>query len=169
MYLTDKLRKNIFLSLAVIIATALNFFEGIIGTSGIIPGVKIGISNIVVLYVIYTFTFKDAIILSAFKSILVSLISGTGLSFIYSLFGGLASVVIMAVCKKSKNISEIGTSMAGSFIHITTQIFIAFVILSSEAVFYHYPFLLAVSIITGFINGYLVRLILKKISYERRF
>ena len=168
MYLTDKLRKNIFLSLCVIVAVALNFFETVIGTGSIVPGIKIGISNIVVLLILYVFGFKDALLLSAFKSILTSLLFGTGVSFIYSLCGGLLSVIMMAVIKKLKGVSSIGISMSGSFMHITAQIFIAFIILNSKAVFYYYPVLLSLSVITGFINGYLVNLILKKISYGRR-
>lgn len=168
MYLTDKLRKNIFLSLCVVVAVALNFFEAVIGTGSIIPGVKIGISNIVVLLILYTYGYKEALFLSVFKSILTSLLFSTGLSFLYSLGGGISSVVIMAVFKRLKSVSSVGISMLGSFMHITAQIFIALIILNSKAVFYYYPVLLSLSVITGFINGYLVNLMLKKISYGRR-
>lgn len=168
MYLTDKLRKNIFLSLCVVIAVALNFFEAVIGTSSIVPGIKIGISNIVILLILSMFGFKEAFLLSVFKTVLTSLLFGTGVSFLYSLAGGVLSVITMAVIIKIKSVSNIGVSMLGSFMHITAQIFIALIILNSKAVFYYYPVLLSLSVITGFINGYLVNLMLKKINYGRR-
>lgn len=167
MYLTDKLRKHIFLSLCVIIAVALNYFESVIILTGVIPGIKIGISNIIVLLVIYLYSVKEGVYLSIFKSVLIALLFGNGVSFIYSLLGGVTSAGVMGLCKKTNKLTSIGVSMIGSFIHITAQIITAYFILNSSAVFYYYPYMLLISIITGFINGFLVKLILPKI--ERRF
>jgi len=169
MYLTDKLRKNIFLSLCVIIAVALNYFESVLFVSGVIPGIKIGISNIIVLTVIYMYSYKEAIVISVLKSVLISLLFGNGMSFLYSFMGGVTSAIVMAVFRNVKGLSSIGVSMIGSFIHITAQIMTAFVLLNSKTVFYYYPYMLLISTVTGFINGFLVKMVLKKLKPERRF
>ena len=169
MYLTEKLRKNIFLSLSVILAVSLNYFESVFFISGVIPGIKIGISNIVVLTVVYLFSFKEAITVSIFKTLFTSLLFGNGVSFLYSLSGGLVSAVGMALFKNAKGLSAVGVSMIGSFLHISMQIVLAYFILASEAVFYYYPYMLTVSICTGFINGFLVISVIKKLKSERRF
>ena len=169
MYLTDKLRKSIFLSLCVIIAVALNYFESVFFISGVIPGIKIGISNIVILTVIYFFSFKEAILISILKTLLVTLLFGNGVSFLYSLFGGLVSALGMSVFKNLKGLSSIGVSMIGGFLHISVQIITAYIILDSVTVFYYYPYMLSVSICTGFINGLIVMSLLKKLKSERRF
>ena len=169
MYLTDKLRKNIFLSLCVIIAVALNYFESVFFLNGAIPGIKIGISNIVVLTVIYIYSCKEAVLISAFKSVLTGMLFSNGVSFIYSLSGGIMSALVMAMFKRFNGVSSIGVSMTGAFVHISVQIIAAWLILGSEAVFYYYPYMLTVSVCTGFINGFLVKSVLKKLKPERRF
>lgn len=169
MYLTDKLRKNIFLSLCVIMATALNYFESLFVVSGIIPGIKIGISNIIVLTVIYMYSYREALAISIFKSVFIALLFGNGTSFLYSLAGGVTSAIIMTVFKNMKGLSSIGVSMIGSFMHITAQFVTAFVLLNSETVFYYYPYMLLIGTVTGFINGFLVKMVLMKLKPERRF
>lgn len=165
-YLTDKNKKNIFLSLCVIIAVCLNFFEGIIPVSGIFPGIKVGISNIVVMAVIYMFSLKEGLLLTFLKSIFITLLSGNVTSFLYSIVGGLMSAFLMGVLKNNKNLSPIGVSLSGSFIHITSQILVAYFVINSSAVFYYYPFMLLISIITGFINGIIVKMLLKFLRGE---
>ncbi len=163
MYLTDKLKKNIFLGLCVIIAVALNYFESVLMMGSAIPGIKIGISNIVVLTVIYMYSYKEGIMMGVLKSVLISLLFTNGLSFIYSFLGGVFSAFGMGLFKRAGSLSCIGVSIIGSFIHITVQIITAFFILNSKAVFYYYPYMLLVSSIAGFINGYIVKSVLNKL------
>lgn len=169
MYLTDKLRKNIFMGLCVIIAVALNYFESVLMMGSAIPGIKIGISNIVVVTVIYMYSYKEGVMMGILKSLLIALLFTNGLSFVYSLLGGVTSALGMGILKKSHNLSPIGVSMSGSFIHITVQTVTAFFILNSKAVFYYYPWMLLASTIAGFINGYIVKLVLNKLKVERSF
>ena len=166
MFRTDGLKRLIFLSLCVVFALALSFLEGLIPLSGTLPGVKIGISNIVILAIIYIYSPKEGFICALLKSVLLSLISGNASSFLYSVSGGLASVLIMGSFKSLKALSPIGVSMLGSVFHILAQLLCAFFMLGSITVFYYYPFLSVASIISGFINGYLVILLLERL--ERR-
>lgn len=165
-YLTDKNKKNIFLSLCVVMAVCLSFFEGIIPVSGVFPGIKAGISNIIVMAVIYMFSVKEGLIITFFKSVFITLLSGNVTSFLYSVCGGLMSALLMGILKNNKNLSPIGVSLAGSFMHITIQILVAYFVMNSFAVFYYYPYMLLISIVTGFINGIIVKMLLKFLRGE---
>lgn len=166
MFPTDRLKKIIFLSLCVVFALALNFLEGLIPLGSMIPGVKIGISNIVILAIIYIYSYKEGIISAFLKSVLATFLFGNLSSFIYSICGGLLSASGMGALKKCRWLSPVGVSVAGSFLHITGQILIALITLNSYTVFYYYPYLLTFGVISGAINGYLVKLLLEKL--ERR-
>lgn len=166
MFRTDKLRKTVFLSLCIVFAVALNFLENLIPTSSIVPGIKIGISNIVVLAVIYIYSLKEGLMCAFLKSVIITLLGGNLSSFIYSISGGFFASLSMGILKRFKILSPMGVSMAGSFFHITAQITVAFFSLGSYTVFYYYPYLIFFGTISGIINGYLVKLLLQKL--ERR-
>ncbi len=166
MFRTDKLRKTVFLSLCVVFAVALNFIENFIPLSSFVPGIKIGISNIVILAIIYIYSLKEGVACAFLKSVIITMLYGNFSSFIYSVSGGLVSSFSMAILKRFKIFSPLGVSMAGSFFHITSQIIMAFFALGSYTVFYYYPYLIFFGTISGIINGYLVKLLLQKL--ERR-
>ncbi len=166
MFHTDRLKKLIFLSLCLVFALALSFLEGLVPLSGTLPGVKIGISNIVILAIIYIYSPGEGLLLAFLKSLLITLISGNASSYFYSLSGGLLSAGVMGACKNIKALSPIGVSMLGSIFHIIGQLACAFFMLGSVTVFYYYPFLSVTASVSGFINGYLVKLLLERL--ERR-
>lgn len=166
MFHTDKLRKTVFLSLCIVFATALSFLENLIPLNSVVPGIKIGISNIVILAIIYIYSLKEGVMCAFLKSVIITMFGGNFSSFIYSVSGGLVSSLGMGILKKYKIFSPLGVSMAGSFLHITAQIAVAFFTLGSYTVFYYYPHLIFFGTISGIINGYLVKLLLQKL--ERR-
>ncbi len=166
MFRTEGLKKLIFLSLCLVFAMVLNLLESLIPVSGSLPGVKIGISNIVILAIIYIYSAREGIVLAILKSLIISLVSGNASSFLYSVSGGLLSSGVMGICKNIKCLSPIGVSMLGSVFHIIAQLVCAFFMLGSVTVFYYYPFLSVAAVISGFINGYLVKLLLERL--ERR-
>ena len=166
MFLTDKLKKTIFLSLLTVFALSLNFLESLIPLGSMIPGVKIGISNIVILSVVYIYSAKEGVMCAFLKSVLITFLGGNLSSFLYSISGGVLSSMGMGILKKVKSLSPVGVSMAGSFLHITAQITVAFFTLGSYTVFYYYPYLLSFGIISGMVNGYLVKLLLEKLEWR---
>lgn len=166
MFLTDRLKKTIFLSLLTVFAMALNFLESLIPLGSVIPGIKIGVSNIVILSIIYIYSVKEGVLCAFLKSALITFFAGNLSSFLYSISGGILSALGMGAFKRIKSLSPVGVSMMGSFFHITAQIMVAFFTLDSYTVFYYYPYLLSFGIISGMVNGYLVKLLLEKL--ERR-
>ena len=130
--------------------------------SGIIPGLKLGLANTVVLTVLYLYSFKDAIYLSLLRVILIGILR-TGIfsiPFLFSLGGAFLSIIVMSIFKKTK-LSIVGVSVLGSIFHSIGQIIIAFLILNNNTMFYYLPFLLIFSIPTGVITGLISKELIK--------
>lgn len=162
MYLTDKIKKLTLLSVFTVIALAIGAAELYIPFLPGLPGIKLGVSNIVILTAVYFFGFKEALTVAVLKVLLLTFMFGNGSSFIYSFAGSISAVVIMGVFKNFSCFSPVGVSMAGSFFHVTAQIICSFLILKSKYIFSYYPVILFCSVITGFITGIVAKLIIER-------
>ena len=130
--------------------------------NNIIPGLKLGISNVIILFVLYKYTFKDSLYVSIVRVFLTGLLR-TGLfsiTFFFSLSGAIFSIIFMYVAKKIKIFSVIGVSIIGSIFHSLGQILIAIIILDNNNIIYYLPYLLIFSIPTGIITGLITKKIL---------
>ena len=129
--------------------------------NGFIPGLKLGLANIVVLIVLYKYSFKDVLFVSILRVIVVGIMR-TGLfsvNFFFSLSGALFSSVSMFLFKKT-NLSMIGVSVVGSIFHSVGQILISIIFLSNGNMIYYLPWLLLFSIPTGLFIGYISKVLL---------
>lgn len=158
-----ELKKITRLSMLLALSIVLSLVESVIPLfSGIIPGLKLGLANTVVLTVLYLYSFKDAIYLSLLRVILIGILR-TGLfsvPFFFSLGGALLSIIVMSIFKKTK-LSIVGVSVLGSIFHSIGQIIVAFLILNNNTMFYYLPFLLIFSIPTGVITGLISKELIK--------
>lgn len=158
-------RKIVHLGLLVSIAMALNLFESIIPLPAPIPGAKLGLANIVTLFVIARFGIKEAVILVALRTFLVSLFSGSLLTptFFLSFSGGIASSLIMGIVYMlgKKHFSLIGISLLGALTHNVTQLAVAALMLSGIGFFYLLPYLTFYAIPTGLFVGLVTTQMLK--------
>ncbi len=147
------MKKFIRLSLLLSLAIVLNIIEASIPFfSGQIPGLRLGLANIITLFVLYQFSFKDAIYLAVLRVFLVGILR-TGIfstAFFMSLTGVIISLILMYIAKKI--FSEIGVSIIGAVGHSIGQILTIFLI-SQINVSYYLPFILFFSIISGIITG----------------
>lgn len=150
---TKKIAK---LSMLLSISVVLGLLESFIPImSGIVPGIKLGLANIVIVFAIYELSFKDALYISILRVILIGILR-TGLfsiSFFFSLSGALLSIVFMYLVKKYTKMSIVGVSIIGSISHSIGQIIVACIFLSNINVVYYLPILLISSIITGLVVG----------------
>lgn len=150
---TKKIAK---LSMLLSISVVLGLLESFIPImSGIVPGIKLGLANIVIVFAIYELSFKDALYISILRVILIGILR-TGLfsiSFFFSLSGALLSIVFMYLVKKYTKMSIVGVSIIGSISHSIGQIIVASIFLSNINVVYYLPILLISSIITGLVVG----------------
>ena len=157
------IKKTINFSMLLALSIVLSIFESFIPIiNGSIPGLKIGLANIVILFILYRYNLKDAIYLSILRVILMGLIkAGFGINFIFSIVGAIFSVIAMSIFKKL-NFSIIGVSIIGSIFHILGQIISAIILLNTFNLIYYLPYLIIFSIITGFIIGTICKEILER-------
>ena len=127
-----------------------------------IPGIKLGISNIVILFAVYKISFSSAFFIMLIKVLVTSLLfSGLNVLF-YSLAGGVLSIFIMYASKKL--LSVVGVSMAGGVFHNIGQLFAASVLMKTSAVFVYSPYLLISGVVVGFITGNVCNIVLNRIN-----
>lgn len=155
------------LSMLLAISVVLSLIESLIPLlNGIIPGIKLGFANIVILFTLYTFSLKDAFIISILRVFLVGILR-TGvfsITFFFSLFGALLSLLFMYLFKRFTKLSIVGVSIIGSVMHTIGQIIIAVIFLSNVNILYYLPILLITSIVTGIIVGYISNALIAKIK-----
>lgn len=149
----------------VLIASAvvIGYLESLIPSVGI-PGIKLGLANIVILITLYELGIKEAIFVNALRVVLVSLITGTLLSygFLMSLAGAILSLGVMILFHTLiKKFSIIGVSVLGALFHVIGQIIVAMIFLESVYVLYYLPFIAVTSLITGVLVGLGSQLIIK--------
>lgn len=149
------LKKNIFLSILVSIGLALSLIESAIPLPIAIPGAKLGLSNIVVLVTLIVFGFKEGMIVSLLKSIVLMLVTGSISSFIYSFSGAVLSCLLMYFIYRnfSSVFSVIGVSIFGALSHNFAQVSVASLMLNNIRIYTYLPFLMLTSIFTGYFVG----------------
>ena len=156
-------KRLVTLSLLLAMAIILGYLESLIPSFGI-PGVKIGLANIVILLCVINFKYYESFAILILRILVVSLILGTFLqvSFFMSLAGGLFSFIVMFVLSKlSKNLSYVFISISGAISHSIGQIIVALIVTSTVEVFYYLPFILLLSIPTGILTGIIAKRISK--------
>lgn len=140
---------GLFLSFSLMLA----YVEILIPPIFPIPGFKIGLANIGVLFALRLFDAKSAFMISILKATLSALLFGNATVFIFSFFASILSCLIMIVLSKSKLFSFFIISASGAITHNVSQLIICFVIYRSKGVFYFLPFLLLIGLLTGSIIG----------------
>lgn len=146
------MKKEIRLAMLLSISIILNILESFIPIFNF-PGLRIGLANIITLLVLYTYGFKDAIYIALLRVLLVGILR-TGLfsiTFYFSLFGTILSLITMWIIKKTK-LSIIGVSIVGAIMHNVGQIIASFIFINTNMIYY-LPLLIITSIITGTIIG----------------
>lgn len=120
-----------------------------------VPGAKIGLSNIITLYVLYSFGYKESIFLLFSRVICVSIITGTlfGIIFYLGLLGGLFAINSMIILKKMNFFGVIGVSLIGSVFHNLGQVIAAALIVESVEVVLYLPIMLLTSVPSGYFIG----------------
>jgi len=161
-------RKITFVGVLTAMALALSVIESFIPSG--VPGAKLGLANLVILVSLSYFGFFTTLAIDVVRILLASLITGTFLSmgFYMSLAGGLCSFLVMYVFHRwLKVFTSVGVSLMGAYVHSLAQVFVAVIFLESWSVFYYFPLLAAISLLTGLLNGMLAEAILNN-SYLKR-
>ena len=160
-YSTKKLTT---LALTVSLALILSFIESRIPAFVAIPGIKMGLANIAVIFILYKLGVKEAVAVSIIRVLLVSILFGSPVSLIYSISGAALSLLSMILLKKLTPLREIAVSVSGGVMHNVGQICAASLMLETNVVVYYLPFLLLSGTLAGIAVGVISGLLIKKVK-----
>lgn len=132
-----------------------------------IPGVKLGLANLVTILVLYKMGWKDALLLSVVRIVLGGFIFSNLFAVFYSLAGGLLSLSVMGIVKKTGKFSVVGVSIWGGIFHNIGQLAVAMAVVQTYEVGYYFPVLLVAGLLTGMVIGILSGEVLKRIKNLR--
>ena len=147
-------KKLTLLSAALGLCLILSYLEAILPLALLLPGFKLGLSNLIILLLIKHFGLKSALLVNVARILLSTLLFGNILSLVFSLSGGICSAIIMRLLIKNPHLSLIGVSAAGGAMHNLAQIVAATLFLNTSGLLYLSPFLLLLGLVTGIICGF---------------
>ena len=141
-----------------------SYVESLIPFLASMPAVKMGLSNIVVVYGLYAISAPAAFIIMIMRVLLSAFLFQGAFSIIYGLVGGFLSLIVMYLLKKTDQFSLIATSIAGGVAHNLGQFFVAASVLSFESVSAYLPILIISGLVAGFFIGIISTKIIKIIN-----
>ncbi len=143
------------------LAMILGYVESLIPAFFAIPGMKLGLPNISVIIALYIIGVKGAFIINISRILLISFLFGNGISLLFSLSGGLLSLIIMIILKSTKKIGIIPVSICGAVSHNAGQIIVAMLLLETTSVAWYLAVLwfagLAAGVVIGIISGEVIK------------
>jgi heptaprenyl diphosphate synthase len=155
----ERIKKIALLGILLAFTLIMSLVERMVPLDGVMPGMRLGLANLAIVISLYTFPPRDTIILVILKCLMTAFFSGSMIALFYSLTGSVASLAIMLLLVKAKNVSVIGVSVAGAALHNIGQIAVARLIFGSWGILIYLPLLLAVGTASGIIIGILAKLI----------
>ena len=151
-------------ALLIALAMVLSWLESLVPISAAVPGMKLGLTNLVVIFALYRMRSVDAAIISFVRVLLVSFTFGNAYAFAYSIAGAVLSLLIMLALKKSGRFSTVGVSIAGGVGHNLGQIIVAALVLETEKIFFYLPVLMVSGMAAGVCIGLLGGIITERLK-----
>ena len=151
-------------ALLVALAMVLSWLESLVPLSLAVPGVKLGLANLVVIFALYKLGPRQAAIISLVRVLLVTFTFGNAFSFAYSLAGAALSLLVMLLLRKTGKFSMLGVSIAGGVCHNIGQILVAMAVLRTAELMWYLPALLAAGIAAGVCIGAVGALVTDRIK-----
>ena len=157
-----KTKRLVLLAMLTAVAMILSYVESLLPSVGI-PGVKMGLANIAVIFALFRFGWKEAAALSLVRVVLVSLRFGSVGAMLYSLAGAVLSLAVMALLCRIDRFSTVGISVAGGVAHNAGQILMAMLILQTKQLLGYLPVLAVSGIAGGVLTGLAAALLIRRI------
>ena len=155
--------KTAYLGVFAALAIIFGYVESLIPFHIGIPGVKLGLANIITVVMLYKMGTKEAGIITVIRVLVVGFLFSNAFSIIYSLAGCFLSLVTMSLLKKRECFSIYGISMAGGVAHNIGQIAMASIVMETGSIWYYLPVLLISGVLTGLVIGIVSEEMLKRI------
>ena len=156
-------KKTAYLGVFAAVAIIFGYVESLFPFFAGIPGIKLGLANLAVLFILEKYTWKEAALVSAVRILVIGFLFGNMFSILYSLAGAALSLAVMTLMKKRAGFSILGVSVSGGVSHNIGQLIIAALIVENTAFLYYAPVLIISGVITGLLIGLLTREVLKGI------
>lgn len=156
-------KKTAYLGMLTALAFVFSYIEFLLPINLGVPGVKLGLANLVVIVALYTMNVRWAFTLSLVRILLTGLTFGNPASMIYSLAGGMLSLAIMIIAKKWKIFSVTGVSILGGVFHNIGQIVVAILVVETASLLYYLPVLILSGTIAGVLIGALASILIRNL------
>lgn len=163
----NKAKKIALFGMMVALAFTFSYFESLIPLDFVVPGVKLGLANLVVVIALYLMKPGEAFSIAIIRIFLAGLTFGNVYSIAYSLCGGILSFLVMYLVRKTK-LSVIGVSMLGGICHNIGQIIVAAIVMGTSRIAYYLPVLLVAGLITGLLLGVISKLVIERFEKIKR-
>ena len=157
-----KTRKITTLGLSVALALILSYVESLLPPLVAVPGVKAGLPNIVILFLLWRYGWKEAAAVSGLRLLLTAALFTGFAAFFYGLSGAVLSLLGSALLKHSGRFSPLGVSAAGGVLHNLGQIALAALVLDSGYIFAYLPILLLSGTVAGALVGLLAGILIQR-------
>mgnify|MGYP000227615003 CR=1 FL=1 len=154
-------KKTAFYGMFLALALVAGYIEQLIPINLGIPGVKLGLANMLLLYIVGV---PAACLISVLRILLSGFLFGSGFAMVYSAAGAAMSMLVMALLKKTKKFSSVGVSVAGGIFHNVGQIIVAMIILETKALAYYLPILILSGLVAGILIGILSGILIKRLN-----
>lgn len=148
-------KKAAYLGLFSAVAIIFGYVESLIPVFAGIPGIKLGLANLAVLFILDRYTFREAAIVSFIRIVVIGFMFGNLFSILYSLSGAALSLTVMTLLKKKTDFSLMGISVAGGVTHNMGQLLVAMLLVENTGLLYYAPALLVSGVVTGLLIGWL--------------
>ncbi len=135
------------------LALIFSYVETLIPIHFGVPGMKLGLANLVIVVALYKMRIRDAFFLSVVRVLLSGFLFGNYFSIIYSLAGALLSLSVMTVLKRTDSFSVMGVSIAGGVSHNIGQLLVAMLVVETLSIMYYVSVLLVAGLVTGLLIG----------------
>lgn len=151
------------LGICAALAMVLSYVESFIPVSFAVPGIKLGLANIAVIFALYKLGAKEAVLVSLVRIVWIAILFGNVLTLAYSVAGAALSLTVMILLKRIDRFSVVGVSVVGGIMHNTGQILVAMLIMETAQIVYYLPVLCISGIAAGVAVGAVSALLIKRV------
>ena len=159
-------RKIAQIGVLVSLAMVLSYLESLFPVFLAVPGIRIGLANIAIVFALYHLGFRAALGISVVRVVLSALLFGSVISMSYSLCGALISLAMMAILKRSGLFGTVAVSVVGGVSHNLGQIAVACLILQTKAIAYYIPVLILSGVVSGVVIGIVSAVVIARLEGE---
>ena len=158
------IKKIAFCGMFTAVAIIMGYIESLIVIPGLLPGMKLGLANCVILFVLMRYGLLSAVLVSLVRIIVVNSLFGNMTAAAFSLVGAALSIIVMSLIKRSGRFSTVGMSLAGGVAHNLGQVLVAMLIFDNAGMLCYFPILIVTGVAAGVFVGILAGLVISKMG-----